>query len=92
MCSRRPRLLDGLRQEADRLEVEELAVVFDDLLGEQSLDDPDRLVHPPASGLEWQLHRLPFLRQPAGADPELDAPARNRVKGGQRPSGYERVP
>ena len=87
----RPRLLHRLRQEPHRLEREELAVVLDDVVGEEPLDDLDRLVDPASPRIEVEPGRLPLLAQPARADAELQAPARDAVDGRDGAGGDERV-
>ena len=87
----RLRLLDRLRVEHHRLEVEELAVVLDHVLGPQAPADVDRLVDPAAARGEVEAGRVPLLLEPARADPELHPTAGQHVERGDGPGGHEGV-
>ena len=87
----RLRLLDGLRVEHHRGEVEELAVVLHHVLGPEAATDVDGLVDPAATGVEVEAGGVPLLLEPAGADAELHPSARDHVEGGDRARRDERM-
>ena len=89
---RRPRGLGRLGLEHHRPEVEELTVVLDDLLAPEPLAHRDRLVDPPAPGVEVETHGLPLGPEPAGSDPELQPSARDDVQRGHGARHHKGMP
>ena len=74
------RILDRLMSEATRLEVGELAVVFEQLVGPDALADLDRLAHVSVATRE-DVRRAggrELLGHPAGTEPDVQ-PAAGQV-------------
>src|SRR5438445_2706692 len=83
--------LDRLRLEHHRLEVEELAVVLDDVFGPEALADLDRLVQAAAARARVQPNGLPLVHEPPGSDTDFRATAGHDIQRCERARTNERV-